>query len=575
MKSLTIILAVFTLAATVPLLQGPGTATTENDWPTYAHDWTRRGYTSASVPNGLEHIWSFYVDNDMRGKVRNEVRSSPVVSGGKVFFTDHGGWVYALDAETGDLIWRYKTSPVAGLYAGPTPTVVDGVVYVGSWEGRENFTWENPENAARTSSYLYAIDADNGELIWRFDATSERDSGIDGAPVVINNRVYFGSWNGYVYCLNTENGDLIWSYSDGNGKMGHVIASLTVVDGVIYFGTGAGSGSMKRDNYDYMGWVYALNADNGSLVWDYPIGDELSGVTVVDNVVYVGSGWFELANGLYALDAKTGELLWRYETERRVEAQAAIYDNKVYFIDDSGTLRAVDARTGELFWSASVYPGGGTSPPSIADGKIYVGGYGLYVFDAASGELIEVYWASDIVWSSTAIAYNKVYFTDRDGRDSALRVYGENETRALGGLVEGQRVAGTVELKEEFVGARVEDVGIILLKRDRLRQWAQFGEIREATVSSESIGGKYRNTWSYTLDTKTVPDGDFRVNVIILYKGNIEDYLMLSGVYTSRSVVIYVDNLGETLKLAALVAIVACAVAGTIILTKKHHSRPA
>src|SRR3990170_648879 len=69
-----------------------------------------------------------------------------------------------------------------------TPAVVDGIVYVGTWEG-----------------ILYALDTKTGREIWRFNARAlagdesawkERGIGIRGGITVAGGRVYFGDTAG-------------------------------------------------------------------------------------------------------------------------------------------------------------------------------------------------------------------------------------------------------------------------------------------------------------------------------------------------------------------------------------------
>ena len=64
--------------------------------------------------------------------------SSPAVSNGVVYFASGDGYVYAVDAASGTLRWKYQTGDV--IHA--SPAIADGVVYIGSWD-----------------SYFYAIDA--------------------------------------------------------------------------------------------------------------------------------------------------------------------------------------------------------------------------------------------------------------------------------------------------------------------------------------------------------------------------------------------------------------------------------
>jgi outer membrane protein assembly factor BamB len=57
--------------------------------------------------------------------------SSPAVADGKVYFGLDNGYVYALDALTGDIIWSYKTEGAVQ----SSPAISDGLLFVGSNDG--------------------------------------------------------------------------------------------------------------------------------------------------------------------------------------------------------------------------------------------------------------------------------------------------------------------------------------------------------------------------------------------------------------------------------------------------------
>ena len=76
-----------------------------------------------------------------------DVDSSPIVTGGVVYVGSLDNHLYALDAATGDLLWRYETGN--GVYS--SPGIDSGVVYVGSLD-----------------NYLYALEAATGDLLWRY-----------------------------------------------------------------------------------------------------------------------------------------------------------------------------------------------------------------------------------------------------------------------------------------------------------------------------------------------------------------------------------------------------------------------
>ena len=117
---------------------------------------------------------------------------------------------------------------------------------------------------------LYAI-KDNGssyQLKWTFEMginssldPGEIPSGYDTNPLVVNNTVYMGNRNGYVYAVNAATGSLIWKYKT-NGRIDFSIAAAAD-NSTVY--------AVSNDTY-----AYALNASNGNLVWKsvkLPTGD--------------------------------------------------------------------------------------------------------------------------------------------------------------------------------------------------------------------------------------------------------------------------------------------------------------
>ncbi len=137
--------------------------------------------------------------------------SSPAVADGKVFVGSFDNNTYALNAETGALIWKVETGYDQCVQA--SPAVANGVVYTG---GAFDFK-------------LYALDAANGNQKWTFTA----NGGITTAPAVIGNTVYFtATLSNTTYAVNAQNGNEIWSYQTN----GNVYSSPAVVNGVAYFG---------------------------------------------------------------------------------------------------------------------------------------------------------------------------------------------------------------------------------------------------------------------------------------------------------------------------------------------------
>ena len=279
-----------------------------------------------------------------RYETGNRVSSSPAVAGGIVYIGSYGGYLYAVDAASGELRWRYETAEDG---VSSSPTVVDGVVYIGSRD-----------------KYLYAVDAHSGELQWRYGT----GAWVNSSPAVAGGIVYAGSYDHFLHAVDAVSGELRWRYETGD----EVESSPAVADGIVYVGS--------RDNF-----LYAVDAASGKLRWRYATGDEVySSPAVADGTVYVGSD----DSYVYALDAASGELRWRYATGDWVRSSPAVADGVVYVGSDDGYVYAVDAASGEL---RRRYATGGRvySSPVVAEGVVYFGSHDGYVYAAEGLTTVE------------------------------------------------------------------------------------------------------------------------------------------------------------------------------------------
>jgi len=206
--------------------------------------------------------------------------SSPVLADGAVYFGSGDGHVYALDAATGDLRWKFETGDVVHA----SPAYADGVIFVGSWD-----------------SYFYAIDARTGSEKWRFhggeDPLIHNQVGFQSSPAVVNGMVYTGCRDSNLYALDAATGKEKWRYNAGGSW---VISSPAVARGKVIFGT--------SDSSLYL----VVDAEAGKpLVQQQGKAFVFSSPSVAGNVVFVG-----VLNGtLEARDLSSGELLWEFQTD--------------------------------------------------------------------------------------------------------------------------------------------------------------------------------------------------------------------------------------------------------------------
>jgi outer membrane protein assembly factor BamB/orotate phosphoribosyltransferase len=287
-----------------------------------------RGFLLSLTFDGKER-WRYPVRDTQRG-----VHSTPAYSRGKVYFGAYDGYLYCLDAKSGELVWEVRP----GEWIGSSPAVdrAQDRVFVGVEYGKAGgrlvavegssgaIVWEVELGGYLHSSpffcseldlvivgcndgYLYAANASSGEIKWSYLTGGE----IKGNPVVDDEgRVYFGSFDGYLYCLAGVSGELIWRKRISNSLY---VTPLIWNDYVIAGG--------------FTGLLTALDRVTGKVRWSTNLGGRILGgiVQVGADVVCLGCGNWHL----FYVDAASGEVLCRYKTGRPLRTTPGVYGEQV------------------------------------------------------------------------------------------------------------------------------------------------------------------------------------------------------------------------------------------------------
>ncbi|KAH7532618.1 hypothetical protein FEM48_Zijuj04G0040700 [Ziziphus jujuba var. spinosa] len=146
------------------------------------------------------------------------------------------GFAWALDRDNGTLLWSTEAGP-GGLTGGGTwgAATDEKRVYTNiANSDAKNFTL-TPSGKNTTSGGWVAMDARNGKVLW---STADPENGTASGPVSVANGVLFaGSTNrlkGPVYAMDAKSGEILWSYETG----ATVYGGMSVSDGCIYVGNG-------------------------------------------------------------------------------------------------------------------------------------------------------------------------------------------------------------------------------------------------------------------------------------------------------------------------------------------------
>lgn len=135
--------------------------------------------------------------------------ASPVVDEeGICYIGGFDGFLYALDATSGYVLWRFRTGgPIIS-----APAVNNDWLFFGS-----------------ADSNFYAVNAESGKEKWRFAA----EKSIVASGIVHNDSVYFGATDGHLYCLEAKTGKEKWKFQTG----GAITSSPYITDDLILVGS--------------------------------------------------------------------------------------------------------------------------------------------------------------------------------------------------------------------------------------------------------------------------------------------------------------------------------------------------
>jgi outer membrane protein assembly factor BamB len=123
---------------------------------------------------------------------------------------------------------------------------------------------------------------------------SHKDNTQYGSVSISNGYLYVSSSQGMA-CFNALNGHVIWNYQahdydtnfrdKGNPSAVLLPTNPTFSDGIVYFGWNGPQGWLDTTEHNF----YALNANNGEVIWIYPLSYAiLAAPAIVNNTLFIG-----------------------------------------------------------------------------------------------------------------------------------------------------------------------------------------------------------------------------------------------------------------------------------------------
>jgi outer membrane protein assembly factor BamB len=295
-----------------------------------------------------------------------------------------GGPSTAPAAATAHVIWNFRSEPANHFHVVPKsgPVIVGDRVVFGSDRGT-----------------LWALDISTGEVAWSFQIVEPARKGIWSRAAAAQGRIYFGGYDGNLYCLDGATGREIWRHSaaDWIGSS----AVLSVRDGMLWIG-------LEHDRPGFHGSLGAFSLHGGEKIWEHFL------------PAYVHSSPCLSPDGRSVAvgdNAHTGEGLWRLKTQRPIQG-TPVFDpvrDLVYVNSRDGALRAVDRQSGDLVWM--IKTGNDLfSSPLLHKNQIFVTGQDkyLHIIDIEDNSYRKIMIGCKICCTPMAIN-NNIYFGANDG----------------------------------------------------------------------------------------------------------------------------------------------------------------
>ncbi|KAM5567146.1 hypothetical protein ABKV19_015318 [Rosa sericea] len=152
------------------------------------------------------------------------------------------GFAWALDRDNGNIVWFKLAGPGSNEGGGIWGAATDGRrVYTNIANGQRQMFPLAPSNLTTTAGAWVALDADTGKILW---STANPSNDTAQAPVTVANGVVFAgsvASNGPIYAMDATTGKILWSINTGSTIYGGVSASY----GCIYLGNGYTVGLAK------------------------------------------------------------------------------------------------------------------------------------------------------------------------------------------------------------------------------------------------------------------------------------------------------------------------------------------
>ncbi len=318
--------------------------------------------------------------------------------------TRHGG-IFCLDAQTGKLIWHFRSPDCYAerFGSGPrsTPAVASGRVY-----------------AVGPTGFLFCLNADSGDLLWQHDLQTEFNArpmryGVAYSPLVERDLVITTPGGpesrpgNAVIAFHKHTGAVVWkALDDTMGYSSPIAVTLAGVRQLLIF-----------SNTE----LVSLSPEDGRVYWRYPWeapgGFNIATPVAFGDCVFISSGYGKGCALLEITREPDGSIhahrVYEHNRMRNHFASSVRWGEHLYGFDQTD-LVCMELRTGKIAWREKGFRSFGKGSLLIADGQLIVMGETgkLYLAEATPAgyrEKASFQVSPNKCWTAPIVAQGKLY----------------------------------------------------------------------------------------------------------------------------------------------------------------------
>ena len=263
------------------------------------------------------------------------IYSTPFVGAGVVVAAVSDGEIAGYNPKNGKKLWSFN---MGSAVPGDGVAVENAYGYIGGSSGE-----------------FVKFDCKTGRVIWK---KKIGDGLFQGRPTIAGDRILAGCWDKYLYCIDRENGDVVWKWTNGSAQKlyspGNVVP--VVSHGKVFI--------VAPDRY-----MTAINLADGKQLWRTNLntvrealclskdGERVYAKTMNDVLVCVSTASDDFEQ-VWASDCK-------YGYEHTPCPPAEMENGLVFLTNRRGQVFAVDGMTGAVKWT---FDAGNSAANKIVEG---------------------------------------------------------------------------------------------------------------------------------------------------------------------------------------------------------------